>query len=259
MRTPSVAPCRRGRMDQAPVYETGSRRFESCRRRQLVVAQWRERRPPKAGTHVRIVPTRPPSRDLEATRLDEEPVPNTGRGCTLGRSSRPASATFHAAMVQRSRHRALNPEIGVRFPAAVRSCSSNHPHNYESVPGSRAARHPAVTRKAGVRAPPWQHIARWPRIEAHGCKPCHGGESPSRASIAPPHHRTHHVVVVQRRGSRPATPGMRVRIPPATPSRPATPPCRRGPEGKDARLVSEKQRVRSPPPAPRTDPEVSKL
>jgi hypothetical protein len=37
------------------------------------------------------------------------------------------------------------------------------------------------------------------------------------------------------------------------------PPCRRGPEGKDARLVSEKQRVRSPPPAPRTDPEVSKL
>ena len=192
MRTPSVAPCRRGRMDQAPVYETGSRRFESCRRRQLVVAQWRERRPPKAGTHVRIVPTRPPPRDLEATRLDEEPVPNTGRGCTLGRSSRPASATFHAAMVQRSRHRALNPEIGVRFPAAVRSCSGNHPHNHESVPGSRAARHPAVTRKAGVRAPPWQHIARWPRIEAHGCKPCHGGESPSRASIAPPHRCTTH-------------------------------------------------------------------
>ena len=189
-----------------------------------------------------------------------------GVRAALGRSSRPASATFHAAMVQRSRHRALNPEIGVRFPAAVRSCSSNHPHNYESVPGSRAARHPAVTRKAGVRAPPWQHIARWPRIEAHGCKPCHGGESPSRASIARPHHRTtappHHRTTCGRRPTA-RIPARHAGDEGSNPSghtiATSDPPCRRGPEGKDARLVSEKQRVRSPPPAPRTDPEVSKL
>ena len=48
VRVPSVAPRRRGRMDEVPVYETGGCRFESCRRRQLVVAQRRERRPPKA-------------------------------------------------------------------------------------------------------------------------------------------------------------------------------------------------------------------
>jgi hypothetical protein len=117
-----------------------------------------------------------------------------------------------------------------------------------SVPGSRTARRPAVTRKVGVRAPPWQ--------------PPPGGRGSRRTAAdrvtgvkvppgRPSHTRTRHiatqVVVVQRRGSRHATPGMRVRVPPTTPS---CTPCRRGPEGKGARLVSERERVRSPPPAP---------
>ena len=47
-------------------------------------------------------------------------------------------------------------------------------------------------------------------VQARGCKPRDGGAIPSRASIARP------VVVVQRRGSRCATPVMRVRVPPTT-------------------------------------------
>ena len=56
------------------------------------------------------------------------------------------------------RRRALNSEIGVRFPVATRN----------AMPGSRAERRPAVTRKAGVRAPPWQHtsLAKPPRSDA---------------------------------------------------------------------------------------------
>ena len=57
-------------------------------------------------------------------------------------------------------------------------------HGRQRMPGGRAERRPAVTRKAGVRAPPWQRNARWPRIQARGCKPRDEGESPSRASIA---------------------------------------------------------------------------
>jgi hypothetical protein len=122
-----------------------------------------------------LVGASPTPSATEAIRLDQEPVPKTGRGReALGRSSRPASALAanetkrsrarragrrsgvdHAAMVERSRHRALNPEAGVRFPVAVLK--------HTPMPGGRAARRPAVTRKAGVRAPPWQHIARWPR------------------------------------------------------------------------------------------------
>lgn len=127
------------------------------------------------------------------------------------------------------------------------------PRRGTQMPGSRAVRRPAVTRKAGVRAPPWQRIARWPRIKARGCRPRHGGESPSRASMsircdengdpsspaaprgtgdsaASPRGKSRRtrprptrftdrtqVVVVQRRGYEHATLAMRVRLPPATP------------------------------------------
>ena len=216
MRIPSVAPRRRGPMDEgaglrnrsmqvrilpstptrrssaerAPLSEGGDRTFESCRR-----------------DHA---PT------LEVTRLDEEPVPNTGRGCTLGRSSRPASATHTCR--DGPTVTTPGPQLGDRGSTPRRGAQLHQQRSGKSMPGSRAARRPAVTRKAGVRVSPWQ--------------------PPHNTALPQPR-----VVVVQRRGSRHATPGMRVRVPPAT-------PCRRGPEGKGARLVSERERVRSPPPAP---------
>ena len=144
-------------MEKVPVYETGGCRFDSCRRhrstRRSSAEQsiaFRTRR-----SHVRIVPAR---RKIcsEAIRPDEEPVSNTGRSReALVGASPTASSTrqfmrlrhcypAHAAMVERSRRRALNPEAGVRLPVAVR------------MPGSRAERRPAVTRKAAVRSRPWQ-------------------------------------------------------------------------------------------------------
>jgi hypothetical protein len=127
VRVPSVAPRRRGRMDEVPVYETGGCRFESCRRRHLVVAQRRERRPPKAeiarsnrADEAVHTPWKRPGwmRSLSRTQVGVAPL-----GVRV--APLPLNA-HHAAMVQRSRHRALNSEIGVRFPVAVLSCTSNH-------------------------------------------------------------------------------------------------------------------------------------
>src|SRR6202011_530562 len=103
--------------------------------------------------------------------------------------------------------------------------------------------------EGGGSIPSLAAIARWPRIEARGRKPRHGGESPSRAStsircdgassfrqqhlrvwnhplkadrvsvgtgLAPEGSRIDPVVVVQRRGCEHATLAMRVRLPPAT-------------------------------------------
>lgn len=134
----------------------------------------------------------------------------------------------------------------------------------QAMPGSRRARRPVVTRKVGVRAPPWQQqhrvITRWPRSEARGCSPRDEGANPSRVSIAircvgmgvlptkqhpadwevrckpeglepaVPLPRSawftdRLVVVVQGRGPQPATLKMRVRIPPTT-------PCRRSSYGR---------------------------
>jgi hypothetical protein len=156
---------------------------------------------------------------LEVTRLDEEPVPKTGMGCkALGRSSRPASALV--AMVHWSRRRALNSEIGVRFPVATRN----------AMPGSRAERRPAVTRKAGVRAPPWQHTSlanlldpmrgngdtsptHYPRGTKARCKP----DGQRRHLLVSVGSRIDSpVVVIQRTGFEHATLAMRVRLPPTT-------------------------------------------
>jgi hypothetical protein len=186
---PSTPP-RRSSVVRAPPSEGGGRTFESCRRGPCTSSRKRPGR----------------MRSLSRTQVGVAP---------LGVRVAPLPPPPHAAMVQRSRHRALNSEIGVRFPVAVLSCSSNNVAI--SVPGSRTARRPAVTRKVGVRAPPWQ--------------PPPGGRGSRRTAAdrvtgvkvppgRPSHTRTHNlatqVVVVQRRGSRHATPGMRVRIPPAT-------------------------------------------
>jgi hypothetical protein len=126
----------------------------------------------------------------EAIRLDEEPCSKHGTGASPwafesprfrgrtarwcgnrvgsaaspetgdGRSTRSPSA--HAVIVQGSGRRALNPETGVRIPVAVLPVT---------VPGGRTARRPAVTRKVGVRAPPWQRSARWLSIKALNCNP----------------------------------------------------------------------------------------
>ncbi len=214
MRIPSVAPRRRGRMDEAPVYETGGMQVRLLPSTPLVVAQ-RSRAPPSEGG----------GRTFESCRRGQLEIwkrPGWMRSLSrkqvgvapLGVRVAPLPPRFPAAMVERSRRRALNPEAGVRFPVAVLSCNNNH----------RTQETCQVVERQDVRLLPGRRgfeplpgsTARWPRIEARGCKPRHGGESPSRASIA---HRNEHstVVVVQRRGSRCATPVMRVRIPPTTP------------------------------------------
>ena len=214
VRVPSVAPRRRGRMDQgtglrnrrvqvrilpstpsrrssaerAPPSEGGDRTFESCRRDHATT--------------------------MEATRPDEEPVSNTGRGCTLGRSSRPASAT-HASR-DGPTVTTPGPQLGDRGSTPRRGAQLQPQRSHKSMPGSRAARHPAVTRKAGVRVSPWQ-----PPPGGRGSR--HTAANRVTGVRVPPGRPSHHrttatrVVVVQRRGSRCATPVMRVRIPPATP------------------------------------------
>ena len=171
----------------------------------------------------------PPLPLVEAIRLDEEPVPKTGRGReALGRSSRPASST--TTRRDGREVKTPGPQPGERGSSprrgtdGVRQHSSASTRRSEAVlgerdsraestmPGSRAGRRPVVTRKAGVRAPPWQRNARWPRIQARGCRPRDGGESPSRASIATMWSSS------KRRGCRHATPAMRVRVPPTTPT-----------------------------------------
>ena len=134
---------------RAPRSEGGGRTFESCRRDASLL--------------------------VEAIRPDEEPVSKTGRGreALVG-----ASPTASSRMPRWSSGQDAGP--------STRRPGFESPSRY-SMPGSRAERRPAVTRKAGVRARPWQR-----------------------------HASNVQVVVVQRRGSRCATPRMRVRVPPTT-------------------------------------------
>lgn len=74
----------------------------------------------------------------------------------------------HAAVVQRTRRRALNPEAGVRLPVAVLDARSSNRKDvglllrlwgFESSsgsasPGGRGSRHAAANRVTGVRVPP---------------------------------------------------------------------------------------------------------
>ena len=166
----------------------------------------------------------PALRGREAIRLDEEPCSKHGRGESLwafesprfrstrwgrtarwcgtrvgsaaspgtgdGRSTRSPSA--HAVIVQRSGRRALNPVTGVRIPVTVLGRFTCLPQF--TMPGSRAARRPAVNRRARVRSPPWQRSARWLRNRGTRLQPETTGVRvpPGRPSAVS------HVVVVQR-------------------------------------------------------------
>ena len=127
---------------RAPPSEGGGRTFESCRRGRLAghagrdaacgVDQWRRRGRQEDQALVAQEVERVPGTDEVVVRIPPR-APRKGSGqmrspfargygstALVGASPhpfRPRSAL--AAMVERSRHRALNPEAGVRFPVAV--------------------------------------------------------------------------------------------------------------------------------------------
>ena len=95
---------------------------------------------------------------LGVIRPDEEPVPKTGRGESLwafesprSRCSRPSHGSLARSLTCRDGPEAKTPgpQPGERGSILRRGTP---------MPGSRAARRPAVNRKAGVRTPPWQLI-----------------------------------------------------------------------------------------------------
>ena len=148
--------CRRGRMEKVPVYETGGCRFDPCRRHQSTrrssaeqSAAFRTRR-----SHVRIVPAR---RRVcsEAIRPDEEPVSKTGRGREALVGASPTASSTPSAVAA--------PWFGARrdgrtakTPGPQPGGRGSTPRRGTGMPGSRAERRPAVTRKAAVRSRPWQ-------------------------------------------------------------------------------------------------------
>jgi hypothetical protein len=118
----------------------------------LAVAQW-TRAPPSEGG----------GRTFESCRRGHALV-------VQGASARPryGRGRLHAAVVQRTRRRALNPEAGVRLPVAVLDARSSNRKDvglllrlwgFESSsgsasPGGRGSRHAAADRVTGVRVPP---------------------------------------------------------------------------------------------------------
>lgn len=105
----------------------------------------------------------PPLPPREAIRPDEGPVPKTGRGASpCGCESH---RFLHAAVVQRTRRRALNPETRVQLSVAVldarssngrtRDCYSRYggssPPLAASTPGGRGSRRAAADRVTQVR------------------------------------------------------------------------------------------------------------
>ena len=181
MQVPSVAPRRRGRMEKAPVYETGECRFDPCRRRSSRRSSVDESTAlRRRGSHVRVVPAR---QALVAQR--EEHVPGTDEvvgatpteGSTWKRSGQMRGLSrkqvgvrgpcgceshrfLHAAVVQRTRRRALNPEAGVRLPVAVLRCQIVQPERtsdcYSDCGGSSPplAAHRPVAEDRGTRLQP---------------------------------------------------------------------------------------------------------
>jgi hypothetical protein len=179
VRVPPVAPCRRGPMDKAPDYESGGCRFDSCRRHHLAVAQ-RSRAPPsegggrafescRRGQHAHALVAQEESTSPVRTRSwvrlpPRAPRKGTGQmrnpSATRARVVNPLWVRVpplppHAAKVERSRHRALKPEVGVRFPVAVPTHETRvHTHTN----------------------------ARWSSGKTSGCYPEGGGSSPSLAA-----------------------------------------------------------------------------
>ena len=228
MQVPPVAPHTHVDVAQwikAPAYEAGGCRFDPCRRhatRRSSVDQSTALR--RRVSHVRPVPARPPDPfrarfrtpqvrnreqngrkveqcNWEAIRLDQEPVSKTGTGPRGPWAFESPRFRPLAAIVKRTRRRALNPEAGVRLPVAVRNPD-------KQMPGGPVARTSGCYPEDGSSTLSLAAIARWPRIQARGCRPRHGGESPSRASNT--------WSSSNGQGSRRAMPAMRVRLPPTT-------------------------------------------
>jgi hypothetical protein len=158
-------------------------------------------------------------------------------------------------IVQWPRRRALNPETGVRLPVTAPmpdrpsgrtpDCYSedggSNPPLAAPPPGGRAVRHAAADRVTQVRflsgCPCRSDATERGSFSPKSNTPRHGSAAGSRRGTTRHTHLPRsnrfpdraHVVVVQRRGSRDATPNMRVRIPPTTPlpAPPATRPMRR--------------------------------
>src|SRR5579871_2498666 len=80
---------------------------------------------------------------MEVIRLDEEPVPKTGRGASPW--------AFESPRFRFSPRWSRGQDTG----PSTRRAGFDSPSRY-AMPGGRAERRPAVTRKAGVRSPPWQ-------------------------------------------------------------------------------------------------------
>src|SRR5207248_2490239 len=86
---------------------------------------------------------------VEVIRLDEEPVSKTGRGPR-------GPWAFESPRFRYPRRGSPT----VTTPGPQPGGRGSTPRRGTQMPGSRAVRRPAVTRKAGVRAPPWQPRAR---------------------------------------------------------------------------------------------------
>ena len=142
---PSTPPRRSSAGPRAPPSEGGDRTFESCRRDTCPCSS-AEKSASLVGTRpwVRTPPGAPEHRNsLGVIRPDEEPVPKTGRGVSLWAFESPRSRTCRDGPEAKT----PGPQPGER---------GSIPRRGTPMPGSRAARHPAVNRKAGVRTPPWQ-------------------------------------------------------------------------------------------------------
>ena len=208
MQVPPVAPPRRrGPMDQG----TGlrSRRMQvrplPSTRTALAVAQWTRAPPSEGGRRTFESCRRGPPQALEAQ--PDEHVPGTDEvvGATPtegsteepnrkrpgwirslsrkqvrvleapGRSSRPASATHspRSSSGQDAGPSTRRPGFDSPSRYAIADARWSSGTDVRLLPGRRE-----FDPLAG------SALARWPRIQARGCRPRHGGESPSRASIS---------------------------------------------------------------------------
>jgi len=231
----SAGPSRRRSRVQLPSAAHQPRNSNSTRR-PVDVVEWRRRRstkPESAGSTPAV------DAHLAVARWMRAPPSEGGRRTFESCRRDQPFVQGNAAVVQRVRHRVLNPGSGVQLPVAA------------PMPDRLTGRTSDCYSDGGGSSPPLAATARWPSIQARGCNPRHAGERPARAfqrrsdatergsfhsntpregklplqaggarsgiaSLHPVHGSTH-VIVVQRRGPQHATLKMRVRLPPITP------------------------------------------
>ena len=182
-------------MEKAPVYETGECRFDPCRRRSARRSSVAARRavrasgpcssasqstsPVRTRSWVRVPPRAPSwKRSGQMRGLSRKQV---GVARPLWVRVPPLPLPRTAAVVQRTRRRALNPEAGVRLPVAVLDARSSNRKDvglllrlwgFESSsgsasPGGRGSRHAAATASRGE-SPSRASMS----IRAHGSQTC---------------------------------------------------------------------------------------